>query len=69
MVGLTKNSVGCVFATLRFIWKRDLEDRPVIPFGGRVFVVKCDEIQFKHKLKVHCHSNFEVTNGGFCSKT
>ena len=54
MVVLTKNSVnvGRVFATLRFICKRDLEDRPVTPFGGRVFVVKCDESQFKHKSKV-----------------
>ena len=52
MVGLTKNSVGRVFATLRFICKRDLVDRPVILFGGRVFVVKCDESQFKPKSKV-----------------
>ena len=32
--------------------KIDVEDMPVIPFGGRVFVVNCDESQFKHKSKV-----------------
>ena len=52
MVGLTRNTVGRVYAMLRYYCKRDLEDRPVIPFGGRVFVVKCDESQFKHKSKV-----------------
>lgn len=40
-----------MFATLRFICKRDIEDRPVTPFGGRVYVVKFDESQFKHKSK------------------
>ena len=52
MVGLTRNTVGRVYAMLRYYCKRDVEDRPVIPFGGRVFVVKCDESQFKHKSKV-----------------
>ena len=71
MVGLTKNSVERVLATLRFICKRDLEDRRVTPFGGRVFVVKCDESQFKEKSKViQCsnHLHFKLSNGGFCSK-
>ena len=62
MVGLTKNSVGRVFATLRFICKRDLVDRPVIPFGGRVFVVKCDESQFKHKSKVSQYTVIYISN-------
>ncbi|XP_068697865.1 uncharacterized protein [Montipora foliosa] len=52
MVGLTKNTVGKVCAVLRLYCKRDLEDRPIIPFGGNVHVVKCDESQFKHKSKV-----------------
>ena len=52
MVGLTRNTVGRVFAMLRYYCKRNLQDRPIIPFGGRVFVVECDESQFKHKLKV-----------------
>ena len=52
MVGLTKNTVGKVYAVLRHYCKRDLEDRPIIPFGGNVHVVKCDESQFKHKSKV-----------------
>ena len=47
---------------------RDLQDRPIIPFGGRVYVVKCDESQFKHKSKVSLgfalstYVNFPPTN-------
>ena len=62
MVGLTKNSVGRVFATFCFICKRDLVDRPVIPFGGRVFVVKCDESQFKPKSKVSQYTVIYISN-------
>lgn len=29
----------------------DLQDRPIVPFGGPVYVVKGDESQFKHKSK------------------
>ena len=52
MVGLTKNTVGRVFGMFRHCCMRDLQDRPIIPFGGHVFVLKCDESQFKHKSKV-----------------
>ena len=52
MVVLTKTTVGSVYALLRYWCKRDLQDRPVIPFGGNVYVEKCDESQFKHKSKV-----------------
>ena len=52
MVRSTKNTVGRVFGMLRHCCMRDLQDRPIIPFGGRVFVLKCDESQFKHKSKV-----------------
>ena len=52
MLSLTKNTVGNVYGLLRYLCKRDLQDRPVIPFGGNVYVVKCDESQFKHKSKV-----------------
>ena len=52
MLSLTKNTVGNVFAVFRHYCGRDLQDQPVIPFGGRVYVVKCDESQFKHKSKV-----------------
>ena len=52
MIGLTRNTVGKVYAVLRHFCKRDLEDRPIIPFGGNVSVVKCDKSQFKHKSKV-----------------
>ena len=51
MLSLTKNTVGNIFAVFRHNSGRDLQDRPVVPFGGRVYVVKCDESQFKHKSK------------------
>lgn len=52
MVSLTRNTVGNVFAVLRHYCGRDLQDRPIVPFGGRVYVIKSDESQFKHKSKV-----------------
>ena len=52
MLALTKNTVGNVYALLSHYCGRDLQDRPVIPFGGHVHVAKCDESQFKHKSKV-----------------
>ena len=52
MAGLTRNTVGNVFAMIRQLCKRDLEIRPITPFGGRAFVVKCDESQFQHIAKV-----------------
>ena len=54
MLSLTKNTVGNVYRLLRCYCTRDLQDRPVIPFAGNVYVVKCDESQFKHKPKVSC---------------
>ena len=30
----------------------DLQNRPIIPFGGPGAVVKCDESKFNHKPKV-----------------
>lgn len=52
MLNLTKNTVGNVCALLRHYCGRDIQDRPIVPFGGHVSVVKCDESQFKHKSKV-----------------
>ena len=52
MLSLTRNTVGNVYAVMRHYCGRDLEDQPVTPFGGRVFVVKSDESQFRHKSKV-----------------
>ena len=64
MLGLTKNTVGNVYALLRHYCGRDLQDRPVIPFGGHVHVAKCDESQFKHKSKVRklmiCHRYYAL---------
>ena len=51
-LGLTKNTVGNVYALLRHYCGRDLQDRPVIPFGSYVHVAKYDVSQFKHKSKV-----------------
>ena len=52
MVNMTKNAVGNVYALLRHYCGRDLEDRPIIPFGGPAHVVKCDESKFNLKPKV-----------------
>ena len=52
MLGLTNNTVGNVYGVFRHYCRRDLQDRPIIPFGGNVYIVKCDESQFKHQSKV-----------------
>lgn len=52
MLSLTKNTVGNIYALLRHYCGRDVQDRPFVPFGGRVYVTKCDESQFNHKSKV-----------------
>ena len=52
MVGVTNNTAGNVYKVLRHYCKRDLQDHPIIPFGGNVCVVKCDESQFTHQSKV-----------------
>ena len=52
MLSLTRNTVGNVYAVVRHYCGRDLEDQPVNPFGGRVFVVKSDKSKFRHKSKV-----------------
>ncbi|KAL9977134.1 hypothetical protein ACROYT_G014507 [Oculina patagonica] len=51
MLSLTKNTVGNIYALLRHYCGRDIQDRPFIPFGGRVYVTKWDESQFNHKSK------------------
>ena len=51
MLSLTNNTAGNTYALLRHYCGRDLQDRPIVPFGGRVYVVKCDKSQFKHKSK------------------
>ena len=52
MLSLTKNTVGNVYAVIGHYCGRDLHDRRIVPFGGRVYVVKSDESQFKYKCKV-----------------
>ena len=58
MLSLNRNTVGTMYALLRYYCGRELHDRPVIPFGGRVYAVKCDESQFKHKSKVRSSASF-----------
>lgn len=54
MLRLTKNTVSIVYSLLRYYCTRDLQDRPVIPFSGNMYVAKCDKSQFKHESKVSC---------------
>ena len=40
----------------RCVCSRDLQERPIIPFGGPGTIEKCDESKFNHKAKVsHFH--------------
>ena len=63
MLSLTKNTVGNISAVFRHYSGRDLQDRQVIPFGGQVYAVKCDESQFKHKSK-ETHFQLYVQKAG-----
>ena len=46
-LGLSKNTVGNMYAVLRCYCGRDLQDGPVTPFGGPLYAVKRDESQFE----------------------
>lgn len=59
---LTKNTVGNIYAVIRHYCGRDLQDRPVIPFAERLYVVKCDESQFGYKSKVNVYFIFFFKN-------
>lgn len=50
---LSKETVGRVVRMLKQVCGADLARRPIIPFGGPAFIVKCDESKFNHKAKVN----------------
>ena len=60
-LSLSKKTVGKIYTVLRCYCGRDLHDRPVIPFGGPLYVVKCDESQFAHKSKVQLYYKSQFT--------
>ena len=62
---LTKNTIGNIYAVIWHYCGRDLQDRPVIPFSRRLYVVKCDESQFAHKSKVK--EQFMPKNNDTCN--
>ena len=49
---LSKETVGKVVRMLKQVCATDLRRRPIIPFGGPAYIVKCDESKFNHKAKV-----------------
>lgn len=51
-LGLNPNSVSKICRRLQDVCSRDIQDRPITPFGGPGTVVKCDESKFNHKAKV-----------------
>ena len=51
-VGLSNSLVSSIYRRLQDVCSRDLQERPIIPFGGPGTVVKCDESKFNHKPKV-----------------
>ena len=50
---LSRSLVSRICRRLQDICSVDLQQRPIIPFGGAAAVVKCDESKFNHKAKVN----------------
>ena len=51
-LGLNPNLVSSICRRLQDVCSRDLQNRPITPFGGPGTVSKCDESKFNHKPKV-----------------
>ena len=51
-LSLNPNLVSIIWRRLQDACSRDLQERPITPFGGPGTVVKCDESKFNHKSKV-----------------
>ena len=51
-LGLNPNLVSSICRRLQDVCSRDLQNRPITPFGGPGTVSKCDKSKFNHKPKV-----------------
>ena len=51
-LNLRASLVSRICRRLQDVCSMDLQNRPIIPFGGPGAVVKCDESKFNHKPKV-----------------
>ena len=60
-VGLSTSLVSSIYRQLQDVCSRDLQERPIIPFGGPGTVAKCDESKFNHKPKVTFPNQFFLT--------
>ena len=49
---LSRSLVSQICQRLQDMCSVDLQQRPIVPFGGAAAVVKCDESKFNHKAKV-----------------
>lgn len=57
-LSLNPSLVLSIYRRLQDVCSRDLQERPIIPFGGPGTVAKCDESKFNHKPKVSFNSTF-----------
>ena len=57
-LSLNPSLVSSIYRRLQDVCSRDLQERPIIPFGGPGTVAKCDESKFNHNPKVTFNSTF-----------
>ena len=67
MLNLKRNLVSQIYRRLQDLCSEDLENTPIVPFGGPGAVLKCDESKFNHKAKVKVtfSSLISIFNCGF----